>query len=349
MRRLAPVLLVLFAAMAPAAGAESYPDFGGDFRLNLQAPQLAAELPASFQNGTPDTWTVTLSLDKGYADYDQGGEAPQRMGQASGTGQPASPIRIPVDPSWRWRWMTGGSRYIVLEWTWTEGGQTYQDRATGILLTTYTDEGKYSSLPMPGFYGLYEGENSISDAPGAWLTALGHAVSDRYDASSFRSGARLRKSVQLPWIAPWDGGPSVRVRVLYPKGRNPNFGIPVYATTLAVPDQPGATFTATAKLTRRGRRLVKRLGARKVAAKLGSRGVVDYQRQPVRSPDAQLIWVPIGTFLHDYQNPKSNPRAQTCEPFPGIPSGYLMYTTIDTVYGSDTCTKGDALTPIPLF
>jgi hypothetical protein len=155
--------------------------------------------------------------------------------------------------------------------------------------------------------------------------------------------------VKVPWTVPPEGASSVKVAVKFPKGRNPYFGIPVYSGS-ASPGAPGAKPQIKVKLTPKGRQLVKQLGAGKVAAKLGSAGIVDYDWQPDKPGwGRRTLYAPIGTCFHDYQRPESFPCSQTCPPFPGMKKGYLMYTTLESVYGSDTCTKGAPTTAVPLF
>jgi hypothetical protein len=145
-----------------------------------------------------------------------------------------------------------------------------------------------------------------------------------------------------------EGASTLKVRVLFPHGHNPGFGIPVYAGGAHPPDREGAAVKVTARLTKKGRRLARAHGARKLAAKLGSAGIADYWRNPIRGEAPERTWVPIGTCFHDYQRPRSFPCAQTCPPFPGMPTGYLMYTALDMVYGSTTCRRGAALPPVPM-
>jgi hypothetical protein len=136
--------------------------------------------------------------------------------------------------------------------------------------------------------------------------------------------------------------------VRFPHGRNPGFGIPVYKGSTRPPDQEGAAVSVKVKLTPRGRALARRIGARRFAKTLGKGGIADYWTQPIRAEAPEMTWVPIGTCFHDYQRPKSAPCAQTCPAFPGMPTGYLRYTTFGDVYGSYRCTKGDALPPVPM-
>jgi len=95
--------------------------------------------------------------------------------------------------------------------------------------------------PLPGRVSPYTSDGYLSPPPDAYFPNLGKAVSNLLDASSFLARGRLRAKLKLPWMAPWEGASTLKVRVLLPRGRYPGFGVPVYAGSTRRRDQEGAT------------------------------------------------------------------------------------------------------------
>jgi hypothetical protein len=356
-RTLRAALLTLVALFATATAASAQmpprPMLDGPYmRFNLQRPELAVEIPMHFEGGAPESWTVSIWRPGFLPGPDSPGTTEELIARGSGVGAPPAEIAVPsVDPEWRWKLVYQADMETYVRWTWTVGGTTHKTEWLETL-SMFTNAGRSAGgadgPPLPGRVPIYTGDGALNPPPDAYFADLGKAVSDRLDASSFLARGRLRKTVKLPWTVPWEGASKLKVRVLFPRGRNPGFGVPVYAGSIRPPDQDGATVAVTARLTPKGRRLATAMGARKVAAKLGTAGIADYWRRPIRGEAPERTWVPIGTCFHDYQRPKRLPCAQTCPPFPGMPTGYLMYTALDSVYGSTTCTKGAALPPVPM-
>ena len=358
MRTLRAAFLALIAAAATATSAAaqappSEPVLDAPYmRFNLQRPGLAVEMPVHFEGGAPESWSVSVWRPGGLPGPDDPGTTEQLIARGSGVGAPPAELVVPaVDPEWRWKLVYQADMQTYVRWTWTVGGASYRTEWLE-WLSMFTNSGRSSGgpggPPLPGRVPLYTGQGSLNPPPDAYFVNLGKAVSDRLDASSFLARGRVRAKLELPWTVPWEGASKLKVRVLFPRGRNPGFAVPVYAGSTRPPDREGATVRVTARLTPAGRRLVKAIGARKLAVKLGIAGIVDYWRRPIRGEAPERTWVPIGTCFHDYQRPTNFPCAQTCPPFPGMPAGYLMYTALDIVYGSTTCTKGAALSPVSM-
>jgi hypothetical protein len=348
--------LVTLVATAAPAGAQmppSEPVLDGPYmRFNLQRPELAVEVPAHFEGGAPESWSVSIWRPGGLPDPDNPGTTEQLIARGSGVGAPPAELVVPaVDPEWRWKLIGQNDMQTDVRWTWTVGGRPYStewDAGLSMFTNSGRSAGGAGGPPLPGRVPIYTGGGSLDAPPDPYVVNLGEAVSDRLDASSFLARGRLRAKLRLPWTVPWEGASKLKVRVLFPRGRHPGFAVPVYAGSSRPPDREGATVAVTARLTPKGRRLVKALGARKLAARLGTAGIADYWRRPIRGESPERTWVPIGTCFRDSQRPKSFPCAQTCPPFPGMPTGYLMYTALDIVYGSTTCTKGAPLPPVPM-
>lgn len=359
MKRTLLSALLLLAVLAGPARAQSIPpgstpQLGGPFmRLNLQAMDMAVEFPASFPGGDPDQWVASVYRPGTLPGPFNPGAPEKLIARGAGAGRPAT-FSLPVlDPEWRWVLVRVPDLQVYVDWTWTIGGVTYRARWLEFL-SMFTNAGRSQGAfgdfgAPPGSVPIYAGPGSINSPPDAFEVALGHAVSDRFDASSFLAGNRPRGSLRLPWTVPWEGSSRLTVLVKFPNGRNPGFGIPVYEGTTRPPDKEGARVSVKVRLTSRGRRLARALGARAFAKKLGTRGIVDYHTRPIRAEEPERTWVPIGTCFHDHQRPKAFPCSQTCPPFPGMPKGYLLYTALDSAYGSETCTKGEALPPVPMY
>lgn len=369
MRSLWLTLLLAALITTPAAAQSAYPSLEPDpaaplptLRLgSLQALDPAITFSANWSGGTPETWSVRVVQPR-FREAQDHRERPERLlGQGSGSGATTSFALPLADQALRWEFLPITDIYVEAHWTWTEGGQTREAMWGGdLFLSMYVDAGRsggalhgtggpqiHNSHPV---WTSPDPEAALAEPPAPDWVAFGKAVSQGLGASSFRSGRRLRPSAQVPWTVPPEGSSDVKVTVKFPKGRNPGFGIPVYTGGASPVGAPGTSAPIKVKLTAKGKQLVKRLGAGKVAAKLASRGIVSYDFQPNKAGwQRLLVFAPIGTCYYDHQRPSSFPCSQTCPPFPGQKKGYLMYTTTEIVYGSDTCTKGDPVPPIVFY
>jgi hypothetical protein len=351
------VAILVIAAPASAQSPADPPQVTSDgLRMNLQAADLTIQFAAQFPGGPPDSWTASVIRPARRDTADQLGWPDTELARGSGFGGPGEYALPVTDPEWRWRFIATLDQEVFLRWTWTEGGETFSTSQL-VFLSMWTNTGKSAGQPrvgpgfaeIPGSVPIFmprDPDEILIAPPEPEFVAIGRAVSDGLGASSFRSGRKLRTSVQVPWTLPPGLAKTLKVKVKYPRGRNPGFGIPVYTATVSPPATAGAQAPVKAKLTPRGRTLVKQLGAKKVAARMASAGAVEFWWQPIRLQAPRTLYTPIGTCFHDYQRPARSPCSQTCEAFPGIPKGYLMYTVHEHVYGSDTCRKGDPLPPV---
>jgi hypothetical protein len=120
--------------------------------------------------------------------------------------------------------------------------------------------------------------------------------------------------------------------------------------SIAAGAAPNSRADIHTRLTPAGRKLAKRLGARKLAARLASGGRIWLiSRQPRSMNPLQRLPVPMGNCFADDQLDPGYPCKQTCPPFPHMPTGYVIYATLGQTYGSPTCTKGAPLIPWPAY
>jgi hypothetical protein len=347
--------LAILACAAPAAAQlpPGHPELDGPFmRLNLQRPELVVEIPVRWEGAAPDAWSVTVWQPGTLPGPDRPGATERLIARGAGTGAPTGDVLAAVvDPEWRWRLLATPDREVQVRWTWTSGGSADRDEWLR-LLSMFTNAGRSDGgmrfAPRPNTVPIFTGSGDLGAPPNPYWVNLGKLVSKRLGKATFLAGGRLRPTVKLPWVVPWEGASVLKGRVVDVRGRNPNFGVVVYSGSSRPRDKEGAGATITARLTPKGRRLARRVGAASLAARLATGGLVDFDHRPIRGEAPISTWVPIDTCFRDDLRPKRHPCAQTCPRFPGMPTGYLMFTALGGVYGSTTCAKGAPLPPDPM-
>jgi hypothetical protein len=324
--------------------------------INLQRPAPAVEMPLHFEGGQPDgSWTIVIDMPGSLGGTTRDGKpVPEReLARLVGSGPMQDPVVPIADPDWRWRLLDGGDVFTYVEITWTTGGATYTSGGDGCgWLRTTTDRGPYWPEPaLPGHFPIYTGAGYAAAPPDPDYEAYGKLAHRVTRPSTFRRRRKMRRTAVVPFLMPLEGARTLAAKVRYVGRRGPAWGTAVYARKLSIPDavQPGARLDVRTRLTRAGRRLGRRLGAKKLAGALAAHGVLDMtSTSDNESYPFTKIYVPMGTCFTDPQRPRSHPCAQTCPPFPHMPTGYLIYGALGRVWGSETCTKGDPLPPEPM-
>jgi hypothetical protein len=354
---LALVLALLVQGPAPAGALAGASVECGDVQwvyveLNIQATDLTAIVPCRIE-GDPGAWTIQLV--RPASTRSGPGELPypeELIGSASGTG-PVSGIVVDVtDPEWRWRLIDTADAGLDVRLSWTGGSWEFPP---GVYLRVMTDAGRSNGgtdFGIPGTYPPYIGPGMVIRPPDPIYPELGRLLHPALSPSKFARRGAMRTKVTVPFLVGPMGNVNVVAAINYVPKSNPRRLVKVYTgrTPIDRSVAPGTPVTVRARLTSAGLQLAKRLGARKLAKSLESTGRVDFTSKTLfRGGLIEYVWVPVGTSFANDQLERGWPRAQTCPPFPGMPTGYAIYSAIGSVYGSSTCTRGEPLVPWPMY
>ena len=326
--------------------------------LNLQAPEMTADLSMHWQGGEPESWTVSLWRAARQGSYLAAAAPPMEIARRSGTGATTGRLPLPVvDPEWRWRFLSYSEfGPLELRIQWRSEGRDHEVRDTQAHLWLFTNAGRSlgaddgsSVAPPGGMTPIYNGIGDLTYPPDPYWVRLGAQVAKDFEAKTFLAGGRLRPTVRISWEVPPSGARRVRADVVDSPRKGPAWGAAVYRSANVAPGAPGTTTTLTARLTPKGRALARKVGARRLAARLAATGVVTFFHEPLPGDEGpQKTYVAMGARMRDSQRPKGYPLTQTCRPFPGMPSGFAVFDLLGSVYGSYSCVKGAPLTPVPM-
>jgi hypothetical protein len=204
---------------------------------------------------------------------------------------------------------------------------------------------------LPGHFAIFTGEGFAGAPPDPDYAEYGKLAHRVTSPSTFRRHRKLRRTAVVPFLMPLEDARTLAAKVRYVRKRGPAWGTTVYARKLSVPGaaQPGARLDVRTRLTPAGKRLARRLGARKLARALAEHGVLDMTSTSTNtSYPFTKIYVPMGTCFTDAQRPHGHPCAQTCPRFPDMPTGYLIFGALGRMWGSQVCKRGDPLPPEPM-
>jgi hypothetical protein len=353
------VLAAVVAGPAHVQGPRSpQPVYDGPrMKLNLQAPELVVEVPMHFENGDPDTWTLSVVYGASLSGGPRGEPIPElKIARSSGAGAVRNPSLPVLDPELRWRFIGNIDMPVRLVITWTSGGQT-RTWEEGDFLSMYTNRGRSHGgndyTPQPGVqrFPIYTGEGTLKAPQDPYYAHMGKLVRSATSPKTFVSGGRVRRSVVVPYLVPPESADYVQANVTYVTKRGAAYGTIVFAgrSTRSKGKARDVRVNVTTRLTRAGARLAAQLGARRLAAALASRGMIAFNSLSTihRNEGQTQLWVPMGNCFSDHNSPESRPCSQTCRPFPGMPTGYLIWGALEGVWGSYTCRRGAPLDPEP--
>jgi len=322
-------------------------------KLNIQAETLTASASFHFEGADPGPWTMEVIRPAGFGSGGVDIPYPESvLAQGSGAGHVSGALLDVPDPEWRWKLLVTADTPVRISWTLPGGVEIGCDQDTylRVMANAGRSDGGSPMLAVPGMVPIYTGPGNLAGTLDPSYPALGRLVHAAVPASKILRRGAMRSKVKVPFLVHPVGSSSVQAVINYVPRRNPRAPVEVYSGRIAIGQlAPGTRVSVATRLTRAGQLLAKRLGAARLARALRSTGRVDFTGK-TRSPGGgvEVVWVPVGTSFPNDQLDRGWPSAQTCPAFPGMPTGFAVYSAIGLVYGSYTCRRGDPLVPSPM-